>query len=49
LQWVAPATRVKVNGQPAILKTSSGICQSAEQVPQGPPNVVVTQTRVKGM
>ena len=47
-RWVVPATRVRVNGQPVILKTSSGICQSAEQIPQGPPNVTATQTRVKG-
>jgi hypothetical protein len=38
-----------VNGNPVILKTSSGICQSAVQAPQGPPNILVTQPRVKGM
>ncbi len=48
LQWVVPATRVRVNGQPVLLKDSSGICQSAEQIPQGPPNVVMVQMRVKG-
>jgi hypothetical protein len=48
LRWVTPAARVRVNGQPVILKTSSGICQSAEQIPQGPPNVTITQMRVKG-
>lgn len=47
-QWLVPATRVFVNGQPAILQTSTGICQSAEQIPQGPPTVVATQTRVIG-
>lgn len=49
LRWVRPAARVKVNGQPVILKTSSGICQSAEQIPQGPPTVTTTQMRVKGI
>lgn len=48
VQWVAPATRVRVGGQPVILQDSSGLCQSAEQIPQGPPNVVMTQIRVKG-
>jgi hypothetical protein len=49
VQWLMPATRVFVNGQAVILKTSTGICQSAEQIPQGPPTVVVTQTRVSGI
>lgn len=48
-QWPVPATRVRVNGQPVILQNSTGICQSAEQIPQGPPNVVLTQFRVRGV
>jgi uncharacterized Zn-binding protein involved in type VI secretion len=48
VQWLAPATRVLIGGQPAILQSSSGLCQSAEQIPQGPPNVAVTQMRVTG-
>lgn len=48
VQWLVPAARVAVNGQPAILQTSSGLCQSADQTPQGPPIVVSTQTRVIG-
>ena len=48
VQWLAPATRVRVNGQPVILQTSSGICQSAEQVPQGSPIATTTQVRVRG-
>jgi len=48
VQWLAPAMRVLVNGQPAILQTSAGLCQSAEQIPQGAPIVVATQTRVLG-
>jgi hypothetical protein len=43
-----PAARVLVGGQPAILQTSTGLCQSPEQIPQGPPNVVATQVRAKG-
>ena len=48
VQWLVPATRVLVNGQPAILQLSTGLCLSVEQIPQGPPNVVTTQTRVMG-
>jgi hypothetical protein len=48
LRWIAPAVRVRVGGQPVILQTSSAIAQSAEQIPQGPPTVVQTQTRVRG-
>jgi hypothetical protein len=48
VQWLVPALRVLVSGQPAILQSSSGLCQSAEQIPQGPPSVVATQPRVSG-
>jgi hypothetical protein len=48
VQWLVPAMRVLVGGQPAILQSSSGLCQSVEQIPQGPPNVVATQVRVSG-
>ena len=48
IQWLVPAARVRVGGQPALLQTSSGLCLSAEQIPQGPPNVTVTQVRVRG-
>ena len=48
VQWLVPATRVLVNHQPAILQSSSGLCLSAEQIPQGPPSVLVTQVRAQG-
>lgn len=48
VQWLVPATRVFVNGQPVIVQTSTGLCQSAEQIPQGPPTIVATQPRVIG-
>jgi hypothetical protein len=48
VQWLVPAARVLVGGQPAILQSSSGLCQSAEQIPQGPPTVLVTQIRASG-
>jgi hypothetical protein len=37
---------VLVNSQPVILQTSTGLCQSVEQIPQGPPTVVAAQPRV---
>ncbi len=49
VQWIVPAIRVKVMGKQVLLKGSTGICLSAEQIPQGPPNVIVTQMRVKGV
>ena len=44
------AKRILINGQYAILQNTIGQCQchSAEQIPQGPPNVSQTQVRVKG-
>jgi hypothetical protein len=49
VQFLVPAMRVRVGGQPALLQSSSGLCLSAEQIPQGPPNVVQVQPRVKGI
>jgi hypothetical protein len=48
VQWLAPATRVLIGNQPAILRTSSALCQSAEQIPGGPPSVANTQMKVTG-
>jgi hypothetical protein len=48
VKWVTPSVRVRVGGQPVILQSSTGLCQSVEQIPQGPPSVVVTQMRVRG-
>lgn len=48
VQWIAPALRVRIGGQPAILQTSTGLCLSPEQAPQGPPVVATTQPRVRG-
>ena len=45
---IEPATRVFINGSPALILTPAAVCQSAEQIPQGPPNILVTQVRVRG-
>ena len=50
--WSMPSTRFLVNGLPAALIPAPGIgpgiCQSAEQIPQGVPTVKVVQSRVIG-
>jgi len=48
IQWLTPATRVLFNGQPAILQSSTGLGLAPDQAPQGPPSVLMTQTRVIG-
>jgi len=52
VKWTMPSTRFVVNGQSAALiptpGTGPGICQSVEQIPQGPPTVKVVQARVIG-
>jgi hypothetical protein len=47
VQWLVPAARVTIGGQPAILQSSTGLCLSPAQAPNGPPNVIVTQLRVQ--
>jgi hypothetical protein len=48
-RWTLAATRVTVQGQAVVIMQPSplGICQSAEQIPAGPPTLTKTQTRVK--
>lgn len=51
VRWV-PATKVLINGTPAVVQVpgpGQGICQSVEQIPQGPPIIGAIQTRVAGM
>ncbi len=46
VQWTAPATRVRANGQPVLIQSSVGLCKSPEQAPQGPAVITATQPRV---
>lgn len=50
VKWANLSTRVLVGGQPVLLQpptgSGAGVCQSAEQIPQGPPLVTAVQTRV---
>ena len=48
-RWLTPSTKILINGQPAILQASAGLCQSVEQIPQGPPTVTTTQVRAGGL
>jgi hypothetical protein len=48
-RWVAGASRTKVNQTPVLLTNSVGICHSAEQIPQGPPNIVKVQQKARGI
>jgi hypothetical protein len=50
IKWLLPTARVLVTGQPAMVLPAPGVgpglCQSAEQIPQGPPTVSAVQSRV---
>src|SRR5688500_17950833 len=50
VKWLNLSARVKVMGVPVLLQTSpgpgQGLCLSAEQIPNGPPNVTFVQSRV---
>jgi hypothetical protein len=47
VKWLQPAARVQVSHAAVIVDVSTGVCLSAEKIPQGPPRVVATQIRVK--
>jgi hypothetical protein len=45
-RWIVGATRVTSNGTPLLINPVVALCQSAEQIPGGPPTIVGGQTRV---
>ncbi len=47
VQWTTPATRVRIEGAPALLSTSAGVTIGPMGV-QGSPQAVAQQTRVRG-
>lgn len=53
VRWSMPTARIKVMGLPAMVTPAPGpapgICQSAEQIPQGAPIVGAMQARVFAM
>jgi hypothetical protein len=48
VQWLAPATRVMIGGQPAVLQNNPALCLAGDQAPQGPPIVGPGPDRVQG-
>jgi predicted RecA/RadA family phage recombinase len=48
VQWIQSTTRDKAGGDAALNEQSVGLCQAADQAPQGTVQVVVTQPRVAG-
>lgn len=48
VQWIVPAARVKVAGDSALTESSVGLCLAADQAPQGPVQVVTTQSQAGG-
>jgi hypothetical protein len=49
VRWLVPDSRVKVNGNLTLSRSSVGLCLSAAQIPQGPVMVVNTQPKVQSM
>lgn len=45
---VQPATRITINGKPALLVSQPLLCKAADQAPQGMPMVVSIATGVVG-
>ena len=47
VRWSTGTTQAKIKGVPLLNQSSTGICFSAEQVPQGSPIVIQTQSTAK--
>jgi hypothetical protein len=48
VRWVQPAARSQAAGDFTLTDASLGLCIAADQAPQGPVQVVVTQPQVSG-
>jgi len=46
--WLVASQRVRIEGQQVLLNTSSGLCRSADQIPQGAPIINSSQSKVRG-
>lgn len=49
VQWVQPAARSSISGNPTLTEASVGLCVAATQAPQGPVVIVAAQPNVSGM
>jgi hypothetical protein len=48
VQWVQPAIKSNLAGNPTLTAASIGLCLSAAQSPQGPVMIVAVQPQVTG-
>jgi hypothetical protein len=48
VQWIEPAASSRVSGDFTLTEASVGLCVAADQAPQGPVSIVMTQPRVSG-
>jgi hypothetical protein len=46
VKWLMADMRTKVGGAATLNKSSVGLCQTAEQIPQGPVSISSTQPKV---
>jgi hypothetical protein len=49
IQWVQPAARSTLSGNPTLTEASTGLCVAADQAPQGPVMINSTQPKVTGL
>ena len=49
VKWVSPPAKVKADGADALHKDSTGLCQAADQAPQGTVMVLSTQSKASGI
>jgi hypothetical protein len=49
VRWIVADTRVKVNGSPSLSQSSTGLCLSAAQIPQGQVLVAATQHKLSSL
>jgi hypothetical protein len=49
VQWTVTALRNTVLGDPVLTSDSVGLCQAADQVPQGTVLINATQTKASGL
>jgi hypothetical protein len=48
VKWTVINQKTTVNGTPTLSQDSKGLCLAADQVPQGPVSVVMTQALASG-
>jgi hypothetical protein len=47
VQWLGPSARVRAEGQPVLLSTTTALCLAATGAPQGTGTLLGHQTRVR--